>query len=414
MAFVKPFRGIRPVKDKVHLVASRTVDSYSKSDVNEKLIGNPYTFLHVINPDFSDGIKTKSGSVERLKKIKKRFIEFCDEGIYVQDASEKYYIYRQSRNKYSYTGIIACINIDDYINGTIRVHEQTLAERENKLKNYLDVCNFNAEPVLFSFEEDIEISSLLKNITTTNPEYDYTTTDKVRHTLWVVETEATVNCLSERFASIPKIYIADGHHRSASSALLGAERRINNKQHKGDEPYNFYLGIFFPESELRIFDYNRVVKDLNGLTPNLLLERLSGDFEVSKVYGDEFSPSKQYEFGMYIDGCWYSLKINENLIEKNNPEKSLDASLLTNHILTPLLGINDLRTDKRISFVPGINGTAPLKAAVDSGKGKVAFSLFPVQMSQLKNIADSGYTMPPKTTWIEPKLRSGLVVYRID
>jgi uncharacterized protein (DUF1015 family) len=413
MAKIIPFKGIRPAKDKVHLVASRSVDGYNKTELHEKLHGNPYTFLHVISPDFNDGGRTKPGSPARLQKVKAQYLKFIQEGVFINDPKEGYYIYRQFKDGNIYTGIIGCSSIDDYFNGVIKIHEQTLTEREEKLKDYLEVCDFNAEPVLFSYPNDKVIDSITAKVLETEPIYDFTTTDRVRHQLWVVNDSATVNQIQDRFAKIPAVYIADGHHRSASSALLGKSRREKNPDYSGNEPYNYYLGVFFPETQLKIFDFNRVVKDLNGMNSEAFLKRLNEEFVVSPKGETEYKPLKKHNFSMYLDGKWYSLDPKKEIIHNDEPVGSLDASILTEHILAPILNIHDLKTDKRIGFVSGIKGMKELKNQVDKWNFKVAFGLYPVEMEQLKQIADTNNIMPPKTTWVEPKMRSGLVIYSL-
>lgn len=414
MAQVIPFKAIRPVNDKVHLVASRTVDAYHAAELREKLIGNPYTFLHVINPDFDDHIVTKPGSPERLQKVKKRFNQFIEEKIFKHDETPCYYLYRQIKEDNTYTGIIACSNIDDYLNGVIKVHEQTITAREEKLKDYLEVCEFNAEPVLFFYPNDNIIDSTVRQIKSLSPDYDFTTTDRVRHTLWVVSDEKTVGLIAARFENIPYIYIADGHHRSASSALLGKLKRKRLNTYTGTEPFNYYLGVFFPETEVKIYDYNRIVKDLNNMSPSELIAKLKSKFEVESVQAENFSPTRKHELSMYLDKKWYSLKAKENTYNPNDPVGSLDAAILTEHILSPLFDIHDLKTDKRIGFVPGVKGSKELKKQVEEGKAAVAFGLYPVTMDHLKWIADTNTIMPPKSTWVEPKMRSGLVIYSFE
>lgn len=414
MAKVIPFRAVRPENDKVHLVASRSVDGYNLAQLREKLAGNPYTFLHVINPDFDDGIKTKPGSKERLTKVKNRFKGFIREKVFRRDEKPAYYVYRQVKEGNTYTGIIACTSIDDYLNGVIKIHEQTITSREEKLKDYLEVCEFNAEPVLFCYPNDNDIDKITGEIVNQRPDYDFTTTDKVRHTLWVVDDKKTVELIASRFSKIPSIYIADGHHRSASSALLGKVKRSTKKNYTGEEAFNFYLGVFFPEDQLKIYDYNRVVKDLNHLLPEQFIEKIKEKFEVKQVPAEDFKPLQKHELSMYLDAKWYSLKAKTGTYNPKDPVGSLDAAILTEHILSPILDIHDLKTDKRISFVPGIKGSRELKKLVDEGKAKVAFGLYPVTMEQLKWIADTNNIMPPKSTWVEPKMRSGLVIYTFD
>lgn len=414
MANIIPFKGIRPAKDKVHLVASRSVDGYNKTELHEKLHGNPYTFLHVISPDFKDGGRTKPGSPARLQKVKAQYLKFIEEGVFVNDQKEAYYIYRQFKDSNVYTGIIGCSSIDDYFNGVIKIHEQTLTEREEKLKEYLEVCDFNAEPVLFSYPNDKVIDSITDKILDTEPVYDFTTTDRVRHQLWVVNDPQTVKQIGDRFAKIPSVYIADGHHRSASSALLGKSRREKDPDYTGEEPFNFYLGVFFPETQLKIFDFNRVVKDLNGLNSDTFIDRLAEKFVVKPMGEKEYKPFRKHNFSMYLDGSWYSLDAKKEIIHNEEPVGSLDASILSEHILSPILNIHDLKTDKRIGFVSGIKGMKELKNQVDKWNFKVAFGLYPVEMEQLKHIADTNNIMPPKTTWVEPKMRSGLVIYSLS
>jgi uncharacterized protein (DUF1015 family) len=414
MATIIPFCGIRPAPDKVHLVASRAVDGYSSSDLKEKLKSNPFSFLHVINPDFSDGKRTRPGSPERLKKVKARYLQFREEEVFVHDSHPCYYIYRQQKMGQIYTGLIACGSIDDYFDGLIKIHEQTITEREEKLKQYLEVCDFNAEPVLFSYPNDPVIDQITEEITEGHPVYDFTTTDRVRHTLWLADDRKTVKTLEEHFKKIPAIYIADGHHRSASSALLGKSRRTQNPDHNGTEAYNYYLGVFFPESQLKIYDFNRVVKDLNGLSETQLIDKIKENFSVEEVGVAIYKPACKHNFSMYLGGKWYSLTPKPGIVHDKEPVGSLDAFLLTEHILSPILGIHDLKTDKRIGFVSGIKGMEELKNQVDNWKAKVAFGLYPVSMEQLKLIADTGHIMPPKSTWVEPKMRSGLIIYSLS
>jgi uncharacterized protein (DUF1015 family) len=413
MATIIPFKGIRPAKDKVHLVASRSVDGYSRNELLDKLNGNPFTFLHVINPDFTDGRHTQPGSQQRLAKIKNKFDEFRSNKVLIKDTKVCYYIYQQHKNGNTFTGIIGCGSIDDYLEGIIKIHEQTITEREEKLKEYLEICDFNAEPVLFSYPNDPVIDELTDNITMTEPTNDFTTTDQVRHILWAVSDIPTISDIRERFRQIPAVYIADGHHRSASSALFGITKRKQHPDYKWDDPFNFYLGIFFPETQLKIYDFNRVIHDLNNLDEQQFLRQISLKFNVEEKGTEVFSPTNRHNFSMYLSGKWYSLTAREGIVHDKEPVGSLDAFILTEHILSPILGIHDLKTDKRISFVPGIKGMMELKNRVDKGDA-VAFGLFPVSMEQLKLIADTKNIMPPKTTWIEPKMRSGLVIYSLS
>jgi uncharacterized protein (DUF1015 family) len=414
MAKVIPFKAIRPENDKVHLVASRSVDGYNANELRDKLMENPFSFLHVINPDFEDNLKTTAGSKERLIKIKKRFKNFINAKIFLRDETASYYLYRQVKNENIYIGIIGCTSIDDYMSGVIKIHEQTLTQREEKLKDYLEVCEFNAEPVLFCYPNDAEIDKLCEDVMTYRPDYDFTTTDKVRHTLWVINKSKSIKLISDRFSKIPSIYIADGHHRSASAALLGKLRRASDKNYTGTEAYNYYLGVFFPENQLRIYDYNRVVKDLNGLSVDQLVEKISKNFDIKRVDTEIFKPSKKHELSMYVDGKWYSLLVKKGMYKDDNPVGSLDVYILGEQILSPVFNIHDLKTDKRIAFIPGIKGPEALKEMVDQRKAAVAFGVFPVTLEHLKWIADTNNIMPPKSTWVEPKMRSGLVIYSLE
>ena len=414
MAKVIPFKAIRPQNDKVHLVASRSVDGYNPSELRDKLSGNPYSFLHVINPDFEDGIRTKPGSQERLLKVKNHFKKFIREKIFLRDENPCYYLYRQIKEGNEFIGIIACTSIDDYMTGVIKIHEQTLTQREEKLKDYLDVCEFNAEPVLFCYPNDAIIDSLSSEIAETRSDYDFTTSDKVRHTVWVIDSKKNVKTVMERFAAIPIIYIADGHHRSASATLLGKLRRSTRKSYTGQEAFNYYLGIFFPETHLKIYDYNRVVKDLNGLSVSEILNQLQLYFTINEINATDFKSSRIHQLSMYVENKWYSLNTKESIFNPNDPIDSLDSAILTKYILSPIFNIHDLKTDKRIGFVPGVRGSSELKKQVDEGKAAIAFGLFPVTMEHLKWIADTNHIMPPKTTWIEPKMRSGLVIYSLE
>jgi uncharacterized protein (DUF1015 family) len=415
VAKIIPFKGIRPSKDKVHLVASRSVDGYDKKELHEKLASNPYSFLHVISPDFKDGKRTRPGTPARLQKVKSQYLQFIKEDVFITDEKPSYYIYQQFKEGNAYTGIIGCSSIDDYFNGVIKIHEQTLTEREEKLKEYLEVCEFNAEPVLFSYPNDSVIDDITAKIMLhSEPVYDFTTTDRVRHKLWVLNESKQVKEIEERFQKIPAVYIADGHHRSASSALLGKSRRDANPGYTGKEPYNFYLGVFFPETQLKIFDFNRVVKDLNGMDSETFLSRLDEKFIVTEKGEEEYKPTHKHNFSLYLDSKWYSLDARKEIIHQEEPVGSLDASILSEHLLGPILNIHDLKTDKRIGFVSGIKGMKELKHQVDKWNFKAAFGLYPVEMAQLKQIADTNNIMPPKTTWVEPKMRSGLVIYSLE
>ena len=408
MAIIKPFKGIRPSKDKVHLVASRSVDGYNAAQLHSKLSENPYTFLHVIKPDFGDAVKSRQNSPELLQKIKKKYLQFVQDGILTSDKEENFYIYQQVKDKHSFTGIIACASIWDYFGNVIKRHEQTISDREEKLKNYLEVCDFNAEPVCFCYKNNEAVSNILSHIVKQESTYNFSTTDKIEHKLWKVSDKKTVDEIVAAFAKMPAVYIADGHHRTSSSALLGKAMKEKNKNHTGNEPYNFFMAAFFPESDLKIYEFNRIVKDLNFLDKDIFLRKLSAHFSIAEKGTDPYKPVQKGEMSMYLEEHWYSLTL------KNEVKDKLDAELLTELILSPLLAIHDLKTDKRIFFVSGTKGIGELKKTIDSGKAMVGFGLYPVTINDVIKVSDSNGIMPPKTTWVEPKLRSGLVVYSLS
>ena len=408
MAIIKPFKGIRPSKDKVHLVASRSVDGYNAAQLHSKLSENPYTFLHVIKPDFQDVVKSKPNSPELLQKIKARYSQFVQDGILTPDDEESFYVYQQVKDRHAFTGIIACSSIWDYFGNVIKRHEQTISDREEKLKHYLEVCDFNAEPVCFCYKENETISKFIAEIVTREATYDFSTTDKIEHKLWKVSDKKTVDGIVSAFAKIPAIYIADGHHRTSSSALLGKAIKEKNKDHTGNEPYNFFMAAFFPANNLKIYEFNRIVKDLNFLSKDTFMRKLSVHFDIEEKGMNSCKAERKGNFSMYLEENWYSLTL------KDEPMGKLDAEILTDLILSPLLGIHDLKTDKRIFFVSGTKGVGEMKKIIDTGKATVGFGLYPVTINDVIKVADSNGIMPPKTTWVEPKLRSGLVVYSLS
>lgn len=414
MAVVKPFKAILPTKDKVHLVASRSVDSYNTFELRYKLQTNPFSFLRIIKPEYNDSKKSKPNSPELLKKIKEKFSEFQAAGIFESNTQEAFYIYQQIKENHSYTGIIGLSSIDDYFNGEIKIHEQTITDREEKLMHYLEVCDFNAEPVLICHPENKKINQSIAAAKKAEPLYDFTTTDKVRHKLWQLSDTALIDQIQKGFLELGAIYIADGHHRSASSSLLGKYRRLQNPNYTGKEPFNYFLCAYFSESQLHIYDFNRVVSDLNDLYEIDFLLKIREKFDVVEKGDSVYKPTELHNMSMYLGGKWYSLTLKKAFINDSDPVGVLDAALLSEHILSPVLGIHDLKTDKRVVFVNGTKGMEELKSHVDGGKMKVAFGLFPVVMDQLKRIADNHCIMPPKSTYIEPKLRSGMLVYSLS
>jgi uncharacterized protein (DUF1015 family) len=406
MAKVKPFKGVRPPADKAHLVASRSYVSYTRPQLRSKLYENPYSFLHIIHPDMGSTKLHKTAShVERFELVRKKYADFIHEDILIKDLKDSFYIYRQIKNGHPFTGIIAAVAVEDYLNGKIKIHEQTLSKREETFTTYLDITDINAEPVLLMSPRSNDLEKIYARYLAQRPEYDFTTTNKDRHQLWVINQESDIQEIENVFSHIDALYIADGHHRSASSASL-CKKRNAERNGNGSEPWNYFLGYILDENTVRIFEFNRLVKDLNGLSEKEFLKALEKDFYVN-LAPNHYKPVQKGEFSLYMDKLWYNLTVKVHTDE-------LDAQVLSDLILGPILNIKDLRKDKRISFLDGPKGMEGLKHAVDKNKFKAGFGLFPVAISELKNIADNQGTMPPKSTYVEPKLRSGLVVYETN
>lgn len=415
MATIKPFKATRPKLNKVHLVASRSVDNYNQAELRMKLTENPYTFLHVIKPDFQKNGSLKSSSSGILQRIKAKYHSFLNDNIFQKEEKPAYYIYRQTSDEGTHTGILALASINDYQNGVIKIHEQTLTQKEEKLAEYLETCEFNAEPVCMLYETDKKIDEIVEEVLKSKAVYDFTTTDKKNHELWVVDDEVLVSKIEERFQNVNFTYIADGHHRSASSTLLGLKKRDAVGNYSGKEGFNYFLAIYFPEHELKIYDFNRLVRDLNGIAKEDFFHALEDSFTVQLKGKTIFSPTQKHEFSLYIDGDWYQLNLKKHILDSaKTVTDKLDASILTREILHPILGIADLKTDERITFLNGLKGMKGLQQQVDSGKFSIAFGLFPVNMEELKAVADANEIMPPKTTWVEPKLRSGLTIFDLN
>ena len=408
MATIIPFKAIRPSSDKVHLVASRSMSTYSNSEMEHILASNSYSFLHVLKPDFQHEVNTPHDDPRYLQLIKQKFEEFLSQEILKQDQNEGYYVYRQLKEGYTYTGIIGCIAIQDYFNGTIKRHEDTLTKKEEKLRDYLKIVDINAEPVCFAYHDHPAIQTVLNEKLESEPDCDFLTTNEIRHQLWSIQDEKSTQIINKAFEETPSVYIADGHHRSASSCLLGKDNKENTTS-----PSNYFMGIFIPESQLRILDFNRVVSNLNGLSEEAFLNQLSEHFSIVEKEG-VYKPKKIHEFSMCLDGKWYALELKSIEHNEHDPVSFLDATILSKTVLAPILGIDDIRTDKRIKFVGGHEGMEALQGKVESGDMAVAFGLYPVTMEHLKKIADAGQVMPPKSTWIEPKLRSGLTIYSLS
>lgn len=412
MAEVIPFCAFRPVRDKVHLVASRSYVSYKRGDLKVKLDENPYTFLHVINPEHTLKAGTKANSPSRFKLVKTRFDQFVDQGVLIQDENPSYYIYRQIKNGHHYIGIIACASVADYYNDVIKKHEATITKREKMFKNYLDYVAINAEPVCFTYPNNTTIDEITALKMSNSPEYDFTTTNRVQHTFWVVNEPNLVKRIQQEFSNIPAVYIADGHHRSASSALLGKEK--SNKKHEGKLPTDYFMGIFIPESNLKIYEFNRLVTNIGKHSKNSFITEINKQFEILPKGTQAYQPQQIHEISMYLGGEWFCIIPKLGTFDHTNPVEELDVSILSKNILEPILGIADLKTDPRVLFMAGTEGLERLQSEVDQKRAEVAFAHFPVSIEQLKAVADAQQIMPPKSTWIEPKLRSGLTVYSIE
>ena len=412
---IKPFKGVRPPKEYVEQVQSRPYDVLNSAEARAEAEGNEKSLYHIIKPeiDFPEGTDEHDPKV--YEKAAQNFQMFQDKGWLVQDGKERYYIYAQTMNGKTQYGLVVCAYVDDYMTGKIKKHELTRRDKEEDRMKHVRVNNANIEPVFFAYPDNKDVDAIVAKYTKGAPEYDYTAElDGFRHTFWIIDDDADIQRITELFAAMPAMYIADGHHRSAAAALVGAEKAKQNPNHRGDEEYNFFMAVCFPANQLTIIDYNRVVKDLNGLSDEEFLKKLSDDFIVEKKGTEIFKPSRLHEFSLYLGGNWYSLVAKPGTYNDNDPIGVLDVTISSNLILDKILGIKDLRSDKRIDFVGGIRGLGELKKRVDSGEMKVALALYPVSMKQLIDIADTGNIMPPKTTCFEPKLRSGLVIHKLS
>lgn len=415
MAVLKPFKGLRPPKDIAKQLASRPYDVLNSEEARAEALGNEYSLLHIIKPEIDLDPDVDVHAQEVYEKAVENFSKFREKGWLNQDPEEYLYIYAQTMFGKTQYGIVGCAAVDDYLNGVIKKHELTRPDKEEDRMKHVRINNANMEPVFFSFSAVKELDEIVeKFVAANNPEYDFVANDGVGHHFWVIRDKDIINRITGLFAEIPYTYVADGHHRTAAAALVGKEKREKNPDHTGNEEYNFFLAVHFPDNQLTIIDYNRVVKDLNGLTKEEFLEKLNKSFTVEKKGTDIYKPEKLHEFSMYIDGEWYSMEAMPGTYDDNDPIGVLDVTILSKHVLDDILGIKDLRRDQRIDFVGGIRGLGELKKRVDSGEMEVAFALYPVSMKQLIDIADTGNIMPPKTTWFEPKLRSGLVVHLLD
>ena len=412
MVRIKPFQGIRPPKEYAAEVASRPYDVLNS--VEAKAEASERSLLHIIKPEIDFDPIADEHSEEVYAKAVENFRLWRERGWLVQDNKECYYVYAQTMNGRTQYGLVMCCHFEDYLAGAIKKHELTRTDKEEDRMIHVRNQQANIEPVFFAYPDNAEIDAIVNEAISKPAEYDFTAADTFGHKLWVIDDEAVCARITEIFATIPALYVADGHHRTAAAARVGAECKANNPNHTGEEEYCYFLAVTFPESHLRIIDYNRVVKDLNGLTEEQFLEALKADFVVEKVGADIYTPAALHNFSMYLAGEWYSLTAKEGTYDDNDPIGVLDVTVLSNLVLDKILGIADLRTSKRIDFVGGIRGLGELQKRVDSGEMKVAFALYPVSMRQLIDIADTGNIMPPKTTWFEPKLRSGVVIHSFE
>ena len=415
MATIKPFRGLRPPKNLVTQVVSRPYDVLNSDEARKEAEGNEKSLYHIIKPEIDFPVGTDEHDPRVYQKAADNFRLFQERGWLVQDEKECYYVYAQTMNGKTQYGLVVGAYVPDYMNGVIKKHELTRRDKEEDRMKHVRVNNANIEPVFFAYPDNAELDKLVAKYTARTPEYDFVAPDDgFGHTFWVIDDEADIHRITELFAQIPALYIADGHHRSAAAALVGAEKAKQNPNHRGDEEYNYFMAVCFPANQLTIIDYNRVVKDLNGLTDEEFLHRLDKHFVVEPKGKDIYHPAGLHNFSLYLGGQWYSLTARPGTYDDSDPIGVLDVTISSRYILDEILGIKDLRSDKRIDFVGGIRGLGELKRRVDSGEMRVALALYPVTMKQLMDIADSGNIMPPKTTWFEPKLRSGLVIHKLE
>lgn len=414
MAVIKPFRGIRPPVHLVEKVASRPYDVLNSDEARAEAQDNPMSLYHIIKPEIDFEPDTDEHDEKVYEKAAQNFRNFKDNGWLIQDDTEKYYVYAQTMEGRTQYGLVVCASVDDYLNEKIKKHELTRRDKEEDRMKHVRVSNANIEPVFFAYPNHPELDNIVADVVAKNPIYDFVAQgDGFGHHFWVIDDERKIARISELFAEIPALYIADGHHRSAAAALVGDEKRRQNPNHRGDEEYNYFMAVCFPDNQLNIIDYNRLVRDLNGYNDKEFIEKLSARFVVECKGAALYKPNKLHNFSLYLSGQWYSLTAQEGIYDDSDPIGVLDVTISSNYILDEILEIKDLRTDKRIDFVGGIRGLDELKKRVDSGEMRMALALYPVSMKQLIDIADSNNIMPPKTTWFEPKLRSGLIIHEL-
>lgn len=415
MAKIKPFKGIRPPKDLVERIESRPYDVLNSKEAREEAGDNEMSLYHIIKPEIDFGEDVSEYDPRVYQKAADNFKKFMDNGWLVQDDKENYYLYAQTMNGKTQYGLVVGAAVDDYLSGVIKKHELTRCDKEEDRMKHVRACNANMEPVFFAYPDNEKLDEIIRRYAQTVPEYDFIAPiDGFRHQFWVISDDNDIKAITEEFAKIPALYIADGHHRSAAAALVGAELAKKDKNHTGNEEYNYFMAVCFQASQLTILDYNRVVKDLNGLTLEQFIEALKRNFIIEDKGCEIYKPSHIHNFSLYLDGHWYSLTAKDGTYNDSDPIGVLDVDISTRLILNEILNIQDLRSDKRIDFVGGLRGLEELKRRVDSGEMRVALALYPVSMKQIMDIADSGAIMPPKATWFEPKLRSGLVIHKLS
>lgn len=414
MAKIKPFKGIRPPKQYVEEVESRPYDVLDSEEARVEAGDNEKSLYHIIKPEIDFEPGTSEYDPRVYEKAAENFKKFQDKGWLVQDDNDNYYIYAQTMNGKTQYGLVVCAFVDDYLNGVIKKHELTRRDKEEDRMKHVRVNNANIEPVFFAYPDNTVLNDVIMKYAQTEPEYDFIAPiDGFRHQFWIISDSKDIEVVTEEFAKMPALYIADGHHRSAAAALVGAEKAKQNPDHKGTEEYNYFMAVCFQASQLTILDYNRVVKDLNGLSSEEFLKALSKNFDIVEKGADIYKPNHLHNFSLYLDNKWYSLTAKQGTFDDKDPIGVLDVDISSRLILDEILGIKDLRSDKRIDFVGGLRGLEELKRRVDSGEMRMALALYPVTMQQIMDIADSGKIMPPKATWFEPKLRSGLIIHKL-
>lgn len=415
MATIKPFKGIRPPKELIEQIESRPYDVLNSEETREEAKGNEKSLYHIIKPEIDFEVGTSEYDPRVYEQAAKNFENFQEKGWLVQDEKDHYYIYAQTMNNKTQYGLVVGAYVNDYLDGTIKKHELTRKDKEEDRMKHVRVCDANIEPVFFAYPDNAALDQLIMRYAATAPEYDFIAPiDGFRHQFWIIENTEDINLITAEFEKMPALYIADGHHRSAAAALVGAEKAKQNPNHKGDEEYNYFMAVCFQASQLTILDYNRVVTDLNGLTEQEFLTRLEKDFVVEDKGTDIYRPNALHNFSLYLNKHWYSLTAKDGTFDNSDPIGVLDVDISSRLIFDSILGIKDFRTDKRIDFVGGLRGLEELKRRVDSGEMQMALALYPVSMQQIMDIANTGNIMPPKATWFEPKLRSGLVIHKLS